>query len=73
MFQLSVIIQIRECGPHGQPGRPAVGTIVWLVDRLIPDKKWREHFDAALRRALTRRQEHLTELALLAQHKLPGF
>lgn len=78
MLKISVIVEIRELGPHG-PGRAAVGIAQKNVPNLAPQKSWSSLFFDALRRAMGKRSEHLQEIARLARqsdlfpHKLEPF
>jgi hypothetical protein len=72
MFEISLIVQIRETA-GGKVGRLAVGFAKWTTEKLLPEKKWSQHFFDALRRAMANRQKNLDEIRRIANEEPPLF
>jgi hypothetical protein len=67
MFEIAIIVQIKEVAGDGRGGRLAVGFSKISAEKLIPQKAWSENFLAALRRAMNKRGEYLQEIDGIAR------
>ena len=67
MFEISIIVQIKEVAGDGRAGRMAVGFSKIQTEKLVPQKTWCEQFFGALRRAMGQREKNLQEIQDLAR------
>lgn len=72
MIEISIIVQVRECGPNG-PGRIAIGLARYSTKKAVPDRNAEKKFRDALDRAIEQREAQARETAELASRQSQLF